>query len=79
MTIFKRVNSLPHNLDFQRPSRKRLSKNTVGKGENADDQHFLLYPVFILLYQREKLFLAKFNLSSTNAFNLVEIQNFAVW
>ena len=30
-------------------------ENTVGKGENAGNQHFLPFPQCFLLYQREKL------------------------
>ena len=46
--------------------RKRALENTVGKGKNAGDQHFLIFSQCVLLYHREK-----FNLSSANAFNLV--------
>ena len=35
------------------PSKKGL-KNTVGKGGNAGNQHFLLFPQCFLVYQREK-------------------------
>ena len=46
-------------------------ENTVGKGENANNQHFLLFPVFSTLSRREIITLAMFNLTSANAFNLV--------
>ena len=39
---------------FHDPLKKDL-ENTVGKGENAGNQHFLLFPQCFLLYQREKL------------------------
>ena len=29
-------------------------ENIMGKGENAGDQHFLLFPQCFLLYQRER-------------------------
>ena len=29
-------------------------ENIVGKGENAGDQHFLLFPQCLLQYQRQK-------------------------
>ena len=46
-------------------------ENTVGKGENAGNQHFLLFPQCFLLYQRKKeIITAAFNLSSANAVNL---------
>ena len=39
------------------------------KGENAGNQHFLLFPVFSTLSKRETVILAKFNLSSASAYN----------
>ena len=51
---------------------KKALENTVGNGENAGNQHFLLFPQCFLLYQREQLsFLAVFNFSYANGFNLV--------
>ena len=43
-------------------------ENTVGKGENAGNQHFLLFPQYFLLYYRKKS-LATFKLSSANTSN----------
>ena len=34
--------------------KKKAFENTVVKGENAGNQHFLLLPKCFLLYQREK-------------------------
>ena len=45
-------------------------ENNVGKGENAGNQHLLLFR-HCTLSKREILILATFNLSSANAFNLV--------
>ena len=39
---------------FNYPKNRAL-ENTVGKGENAGNQHFLLFPQCFPLYQREKL------------------------
>ena len=51
--------------------KKMAFENIVGKGENAGNQHFLLFPQCFLPYQREKsLFQTTFILSSANAFNL---------
>ena len=36
-------NSLPHNHDFSQPYYERPFENIVGKGENAGNQHFLLF------------------------------------
>ena len=51
---------------------KKPFENIVGKGENAGDQHFLLFSQCFLPYQRQKSsFWATIILSSVNAFNLV--------
>ena len=34
--------------------KKKAFENIVGKGENAGNQHFLLFPQLFLPYQREK-------------------------
>ena len=55
---------------------KRALENNEGKGENAANQHFLLFPpVFPTMSKREIIILATFNLSSANAFNLVMSKN----
>ena len=41
----KSINPLPHHPDFK----KKALENTVGKGENAGNQHFLLFPQSFLL------------------------------
>ena len=67
--ILSLLNSLPHNLDFS--LRKKPFENIVGKGENAGNQHFLLFPQgFLALLKTEIIILATFNLLSANAFNL---------
>ena len=44
------LNSLPHNQDFLTTCRKvALETTAVGNGENAGDQHFLLFPQCFLL------------------------------
>ena len=45
------MNSLPQNPYFERP-RKTL-KTFFGKGENAGNQHFLLFQKCFLPYQRQ--------------------------
>ena len=42
--VAKSFNPLPLNPDFQRPQGKKAFENIVGKGENAGNQHFLLFP-----------------------------------
>ena len=47
-------------------------ENTVGKGENAGNQHFFPFPtVFSPLSGRETITLAMFNSTSANALYLV--------
>ena len=47
-------NSWPHNPDFLTTLRKKTFENIVGKGENAGNQHFLLFPQCFLPIQRRK-------------------------
>ena len=57
--------------DFSTPMRKKLFENILEKGENADDQHFLLLPRCFLPYDRQiKCFELNSNFLSANAFNL---------
>ena len=52
--------------------KKKALENTLVKGESASNKHFLFFPSYFLLYQREKLvILAMYKLSCANAFNLV--------
>ena len=44
------VKPLPHNDNVRRPEVKSLLKPLWDKGENAGDQHFLLFPQCFLLY-----------------------------
>ena len=51
--------------------KKKPFENTMGKGENASNQHSLFFPtVFSILSRREIIILATCNLLSANAFNL---------
>ena len=49
-------------------------ENIVGKGENAGNQHFLAFPTMFSSLSDETAIVisATLNLSSTNAFNLVQ-------
>ena len=50
--------------------KEKAFENTVGKGGNAGNQHFLHFLQCFLPYQREIIFSATIILSSANAFNL---------
>ena len=53
--------------------KKRPFENIVGKGDNSCYQHFLLFPQYFQLYQRQKSsILATLIMSSANPFNLVK-------
>ena len=53
-------------------NKETLEKNTVGKGENTGNQHFLLFSqCFSILSKSEIFILATFNLSYANALKLV--------
>ena len=51
----KIIYSVPHSPEVLR--KKKAFKNFVGKGENASNQHFLLFPECILTYQKQYQFL----------------------
>ena len=55
--------------------KKKALENTVVRGENAGNQHFLPLPVFPSLSKRNIVISATFNLSSGNTFNLVMSKN----
>ena len=45
------IHSLPHNLNFWHTwGKKKTFENIVGKGENAGNQHLLLFPQWFLSY-----------------------------
>ena len=49
---------------------EKAFENIVGKGENAGNQHFLLFPQYFLPFLKQVLiFHFKIILSSANAFN----------
>ena len=51
--------------------KKKALENNMGKGENAGNQHFLLFAKSFLLQHREIAIFITFNLLFANAFNLV--------
>ena len=56
---------------FNTPGKKKTFENIVGKGENAGNQHFLLFPtMFSTIHKINFNFWVTFILSSANPFNL---------
>ena len=57
--------------------RRNLFENIVGKGENAGNQHFLLFPQCFLPIQKKRISVFKLHLfcPSANAFNLDQGKN----
>ena len=49
-------------------------ENTVGKEENAGDQHFLHFPQWFLLYQREKSSLLLQRIRHLQMFSIFKVQ-----
>ena len=47
------LKSLPHIPEILQPFRKRPFQNILGKGENADNQHFLLLPKCFLPFLKQ--------------------------
>ena len=54
-TVIQTCNINPFPMTPFDRSGKTPFQSIVGKGENAGDQHFLLFPQCFLLYQRQKL------------------------
>ena len=51
-------------------------ENTVGKGDNAGNLHFLLFPQCFFIHPKENFcFSGTFILSSANVFNLYQPKN----
>ena len=71
-SLFSGSPTLYHTIPtFHYPWKKKAFENIVGKGENAGNQHFLLFPQCFLPCQRKILtILASLKSSSANAFNL---------
>ena len=59
--------------------KKKALEVTVGKGENAGIQHFLLFPQCFLLYQRENSHFSNLHFVVCNCFQFGHIQTFVVW
>ena len=56
--------------------KKKPFENSVGKGENAGNQHFLLFPhCFLPFFNQIIIFSATFILSSANPFNFDQPKN----
>ena len=51
LLFLERVNPSPYN-----PERRKTFENILGEGENAGNQHFLLFPKCFLSFQRNILF-----------------------
>ena len=56
--------------------KKSAFENIVGKGENAGNHHFLLFPQCFLPKEKQIIILAILNFSYANVFNLVPPKNF---
>ena len=67
---------VPYNLQVLTALRRKSFENIVGKGENAGNQHFLLFPaVFSSIPKTNFIFFVVFVLSSANAFSLDKSKN----
>ena len=68
---YNSFNPLPHESQLLMTLKKKAFENTVGRRENAGNQHFLLFPQCFLLYQREK--------SSLKQLLLCHLQMLSIW
>ena len=64
-------NPFPHNDPFDSPGNKPF-ENTVGKGEIAHNEQFLLFPVFSTHLNNFLPFSSNLKFSSANSFSLEE-------
>ena len=70
-TVLQLFNSLPHKSRPLTTQRKKTFEKIVGKGENAGNQHFLLFQQCFSIFTKTKFKIGvKFSLSSAIAFNL---------
>ena len=53
MYVFLPLNSVPHNPRLLMTLRKKPLENIVGNGENASNQHFLLFPQCFLPFPKQ--------------------------
>ena len=69
---FASFSTLSHTIAILMTLRKKPFENNVGKGKNAGNQHFLLFPQCFLLFPKQisGFFFVIFILSSANTFNL---------
>ena len=59
---------------------KKAFENIVGKGENAVNQHFLLFPQCFLLFPRQiSIFDSELICRLQMLFEYGQVQNFAIW
>ena len=74
--VFSAIKSSPIKPDFLKTLEKKTFENIVGKGENAVNQHFLLFPQCFLPVPKTNFnFSDTYILSSANAFNLDQSKN----
>ena len=63
------LNPFPNKPWFSRVSSTSLFENTVGKGEIARNEQFLLFPVFSIYLENSLPFSSNLKYSSANSFN----------
>ena len=67
----RKQRAVPTHYRLLTPLERKAFENIVGKGENAGDQHFLLFPQCFLLFLKQiSIFEFTFILSSAIAFSL---------
>ena len=74
IVLFK---SLPHNQEFLATFNKKAFENIVGQGENAGNQHFLLFPQCFLLDKFHVITITSYKLPSTDTFHLNKSKSLA--
>ena len=75
--VWERVNSLPHNPDFQGLGVKSLLKILMEKEKNADNQQFFSFSHIVFRAIKDKNYYSTFVICK--CFQFGTVYNFVVW
>ena len=73
------ISSLSHNPYFWTTLRKEACENNLAEGENAGNQHFLLFPKCFLSFQKQISIFSVNEFVLSKSFHFRPIWNFVFW
>ena len=59
--------------------KNKTFENIVGKGENAGNQHYLLFPQFLIPYKRQSKTFERHLLCRCKCFKIDKVHKLVVW